>query len=211
LTGGDPISARFMHQDFFEFDPTFKLVIAGNHKPALRGVDEAIKSRMNLVPFTVTIPKEERDKALSEKLQAEWPAILQWMINGCLAWQRQGLNPPVIVRQATNEYLKDEDAIGRWIEECCTIGPNERCAGDDLWKSWKAEREKANEYVGTQTKFGLALINRGYGTEKSHGNKYRVGISLSLSLKPIERDASTLKRNTGGMIDLNDWPLQEAA
>jgi putative DNA primase/helicase len=125
LTGGDRIRARFMHQDFFEFDPSFKLFVGGNHKPGLRGVDEAIKSRMNLVPFTVTIPRGERDKQLPEKLKAEWPAILQWAINGCLAWQLQGLMQPDVVRKATDEYLNEQDDIGRWIDECCVIGPNE--------------------------------------------------------------------------------------
>ena len=89
LTGGDKIPARFMRQDFFEFTPQFKLVIAGNHKPGLRSVDEAIRRRFNLVPFTVTIPTEKRDKELSEKLKPEWSGILQWMIDGCLAWQKK--------------------------------------------------------------------------------------------------------------------------
>src|SRR5262249_9400947 len=78
LTGGDPISARFMHQDFFEFIPKFKLMIAGNHKPSLRSVDEAIRRRFNLVPFSVTIPAEERDETLAERLRTEWPGILDW-------------------------------------------------------------------------------------------------------------------------------------
>jgi putative DNA primase/helicase len=97
LTGGDMISARFMRQDFFEYVPQFKLLIAGNHKPGLRTVDEAIRRRFNLIPFVVTIPLPERDLKLSEKLEAEWPGILQWMIDGCLAWQHTGLQAPVIV------------------------------------------------------------------------------------------------------------------
>ena len=83
-----------MRQDFFEFMPQFKLIIAGNHKPGLRSVDEAIRRRFNLVPFTVTIPPEERDPKLAEKLKAEWPGILQWMIEGCLEWQRTGSPRP---------------------------------------------------------------------------------------------------------------------
>jgi putative DNA primase/helicase len=93
LTGGDPISARFMRQDFFGYLPQFKLVIAGNHKPGLRSVDEAIRRRFNLIPFTVTIPPDERDLKLADKLKPEWPGILQWMIDGCLEWQRIGLAP----------------------------------------------------------------------------------------------------------------------
>jgi putative DNA primase/helicase len=109
LTGGDAISARFMRQDFFTFKPQFKLIVAGNHKPSLRTVDEAIKRRLHMVPFAVTIPAEERDIDLAEKLKAEWPQILNWMIHGCLEWQHIGLahqrpsstQPPHISRHRT--------------------------------------------------------------------------------------------------------------
>ena len=87
LTGGDPITARFMRQDFFTFEPVFKLLIAGNHRPGLRGVDEAIRRRMNLLPFTVTISAGDRDPELPEKLRKEWTGILAWAIKGCLEWQ----------------------------------------------------------------------------------------------------------------------------
>ena len=119
MTGGDPIAARFMRQDFFEFTPQFKLLIAGNHKPGLRGVDEAIRRRLHLIPFTVTIPPERRDPDLFEKLKPEWPGILKWAIDGCLAWQRDRLTPPGIVREATAAYLAAEDAIAQWLDECC--------------------------------------------------------------------------------------------
>ena len=125
LTGGDRISARFMRQDFFEYMPQFKLIIAGNHKPGLRSVDEAIRRRFNLVPFTVTIPPDERDPKLTEKLKAEWPGILQWMVAGCLEWQRIGLAPPKVVTEATAAYLEAEDAVLAWTEECCEFEPDE--------------------------------------------------------------------------------------
>ena len=102
LTGGDKISARFMRQDYFEFAPQFKLVIAGNHKPGLRSVDEAIRRRFHLLPFVVTIPSAERDPDLRNKLRAEWPGILTWMIEGCLEWQDKGLLPPAAVLNATD-------------------------------------------------------------------------------------------------------------
>jgi putative DNA primase/helicase len=123
LTGGDSVTARFMRQDFFEYVPQFKLIVAGNHKPGLRSVDEAIRRRLHLIPFTVTIGEKERDLQLAEKLKAEYPGILQWAIEGCLAWQRDGLNPPEIVRSATSDYLAAEDAMGRWIEDRCTTRP----------------------------------------------------------------------------------------
>ena len=119
LTGGDRISAPFMRQGFFEFKPQFKLLIVGNHKPVLRVVDEAIRRRFNLIPFTVTIPDHEKDLTLTERLKAEWPGILQWMIDGCIAWQKTGLCPPATVSEATADYLDAEDTVSAWIDECC--------------------------------------------------------------------------------------------
>ena len=97
-----------MRQDFFEYTPQFKLFIAGNHKPSLRSVDEAMRRRFHLIPFAVTIPKQDRDAQLTEKLKAEWSGILAWMIEGCLAWQRYGLNSPIAVREATEQYMESE-------------------------------------------------------------------------------------------------------
>jgi putative DNA primase/helicase len=162
LTGGDRLQGRFMRQDFFEFDPTFKLVVIGNHKPSLRGVDEAIQRRLHLVPFTVTIPPEERDPALPEKLKAEWPAILRWAIDGCLAWQRDGLMPPAAVRDATADYLAGEDTFELWRDACTTIDVNAWKSSADLWASWKRWAENAGEFVGTQKRFSQTLEERGF-------------------------------------------------
>jgi putative DNA primase/helicase len=126
LTGGDPIAARFMRQDFFTFTPQFKLLIAGNHKPSLRTVDAAIRRRLFLIPFTITIPSGKQDKQLAEKLKAEWPGILQWAINGCLEWQQVGLAPPACVTIATEAYLEAEDSVTQWLHECSTIGDSAR-------------------------------------------------------------------------------------
>lgn len=117
LTGGDIITARFMRQDFFEYMPQFTLFIAGNHQPSFRGIDEAIRARVVLVPFTQTIPKEERDPELPQKLRAEWPNILRWMITGAVKWQEQGLNVPESVQAASDEYLESEDTLGEFISE----------------------------------------------------------------------------------------------
>ena len=143
-----------MRQDFFEYLPQFKLVIAGNHKPGLRSVDEAIRRRFNLIPFTVTIPPEERDKELGEKLKAEWPGILAWMIEGCMAWQRQGLDPPEAIRKATAAYLESEDALAAWIEECCIRNPNAWETKAALFSSWKAWADKSGELAGSSKRFG---------------------------------------------------------
>lgn len=162
LTGGDPISARFMRQDFFTFTPAFKLMIAGNHKPSLRSVDEAVKRRFNLVPFTVTIPKAERDPNLPEKLVAEWPGILAWAIEGCLEWQHIGLSPPPAVQAATASYLADEDTIGLFLaERCATDDPNASTEVKDLFAAWTEWSARAGEFTGSIKRFSTALAARG--------------------------------------------------
>jgi putative DNA primase/helicase len=173
LTGGDPISARFMRQDFFTFTPQFKLFIAGNHRPGLTGVDEAIRRRFHLVPFTVTIPDRERDHELPEKLKAEWPGILSWMMEGCLEWQREGLKPPAAVRAATDSYLAAEDAFELWRDECTTADVNAWESSADLWTSWKAWGERTGEFVGTQKRFGQTLEDRGLVAERQPGTGAR--------------------------------------
>jgi putative DNA primase/helicase len=157
LTGGDKISARFMRQDFFEFTPQFKLVIAGNHKPGLRSVDEAIRRRFNLLPFTVTIPSDQRDLTLAEKLRDEWPGILQWMIDGCIEWQEHKLAPPESVSTATAAYLESEDAIAAWIDDCADRDPNAWESSNSLFASWMTRANKTGEYVGSQKRFVQAL------------------------------------------------------
>jgi putative DNA primase/helicase len=178
LTGGDKIAARFMRQDFFEFVPQFKLLIAGNHKPGLRSVDEAVRRRFNLIPFTVTIPLGERDQALSEKLRAELPGILAWMIGGCLDWQHRGLSPPTAVMAATAAYLDAEDAIAAWIDECGQRDPNawERTAV--LFASWAAWANKAGEYVGSQKQLSERLEQRGITPLRKHEGRGFIGLCL---------------------------------
>jgi putative DNA primase/helicase len=157
LTGGDPVSARFMRQDFFTYQPSFKLIVAGNHRPSLRNVDEAIRRRFNLVPFTVTIPPAERDPGLAEKLKEEWPGILAWAIEGCLEWQRIGLVPPSAVTKATEDYLTDEDAVGRFISECCERHPQALAELKDLYAAYKKFCETTGEADMSQKSFSQKL------------------------------------------------------
>ena len=161
ITGGDKISARFMRQDFFEYTPQFKPVIVGNHKPAIRNIDEAMKRRMHMIPFTVTIPPEQRDGRLTEKLLSERDGILAWAVAGCLAWQREGLKPPACVVSATEEYFEAEDALGRWLEERCVRAPNAKSLTAELFSDWKQWAETSGEFIGSQRRFSDLLITRG--------------------------------------------------
>jgi putative DNA primase/helicase len=151
LTGGDRVSARFMRQDFFEYQPQFKLMIAGNHKPALRSVDEAIRRRLHLIPWSVVIPAAERDKELPDKLRPEWPGILHWMVQGCLRWQKIGLAPPKAVADATDAYIEGEDAFTNWIEEWNERDANHWQHNQTLFASWKAYCDKTGEFVGSMS------------------------------------------------------------
>ncbi|MCX5784572.1 MAG: phage/plasmid primase, P4 family [Elusimicrobia bacterium] len=180
LTGGDKIAARFMRQDFFEYKPQFKLIIAGNNKPAIRDVDEAMRRRLHLVPFTVTIPPEKRDQTLSDRLLAEGDGILRWMLDGCLEWQKTGLKPPTSVVSATEEYLESEDALGRWIDDECVRDINAEAVTDDLFASWKVWTEKCGEYAGTKRRFSDDLDKRGFIRRRSgrKGNRAFQGIGL---------------------------------
>ena len=161
ITGGDKISARFMHKDFFEYTPQFKPVIVGNHKPAIRNIDEAMRRRMHMIPFTVTIPPERRDPRLTEKLLAERDGILAWAVAGCLAWQREGLNPPASVQAATEEYFEAEDALGRWLDERCVQEVNAKSLTAELFTDWKQWADGAGEFIGSQRRFSDLLITRG--------------------------------------------------
>jgi putative DNA primase/helicase len=181
LTGGDKITARFMRGDFFDFTPRFKLFIVGNHKPRLSTVDEAIRRRMLIVPFTVEIPPQERDPSLPEKLKPEWPAILRWCIDGCLEWQRLGPAPPPIVRHVTDEYFEDQDIIGEWLEDCVNLkaGPQAFTLSLVLFTSWKAWCEGKNTKPGSEKAFVEALKDRGFKkVRKAHGRGFE-GIVLN--------------------------------
>ena len=160
LTGGDPITARFMRQDFFTFTPQFTLVISGNHKPQLRNITDAIRRRFHLVPFTFK-PKVI-DPELKDRIKKEWPEILDWMIEGCISWQHEGLNPPPVVLDATREYFQQEDRLGNWIEECCAENPEQFTATGDLFNSWSGWCLKNNEFTDTKNSFSKRLAERGF-------------------------------------------------
>ncbi|MFT8246961.1 phage/plasmid primase, P4 family [Roseomonas sp. BN140053] len=160
MTGGDPISARFMRQDFFTFTPAFKLTISGNHKPALRNVDDAARRRFNVVPFLHKPAKP--DPNLPETLRAEWPGILRWMIEGCLAWQRDGLARPRAVLDATTEYFAEQDVLAQWVEECCE---QDRVYGETsaaLFASWRAFATSRAEEPRNAKWFATMLERQGF-------------------------------------------------
>ncbi len=183
ITGGDKVSARFMRQDFFEYTPQFKLVIAGNHKPAIRNVDEAMKRRLHLIPFTVTIPPDRRDGKLTEKLLAERDGVLAWALAGCLQWQRTGLQPPASVVSATEEYFEAEDAQGQWIAERTEPSPHAFALTRELYLDWKDWADLNGEFVGSIKRFSADLSARGY-LQKRNGTGQRGFVGLRVLPRP---------------------------
>jgi putative DNA primase/helicase len=179
LTGGDRIAARFMRQDLFEFDPQFFLMAYGNNKPGIRTVDAAMKARIQLVPFTVFIPPEERDPKLKEKLKAEWSGILQWMIEGCLIWQSEGLVAPPCVEAATAEYIQEEDLIGRWIDECCVRDPQALTQHSVLFNSWKDWAERARAFIGPSKRLAAELKTRDFAFKETNQGLAFTGLRVA--------------------------------
>ena len=181
LTGGDSIRARFMKQDFFEYTPQFKLAIAGNKKPSLRGVDEAIRRRFNMLPFTVTIPEAERDRDLLEKLEGEWPGIMAQLIAGCLDWQVQGLSQPTVVTEATGEYFQDQNLTERWIADCCERVATAEERISELFRSWGCWAEDNGEKTGTSKQLSERLVDAGFQRcRMSHGgNRGIAGLKIA--------------------------------
>ena len=180
VTGGDPITANYMRQDPFTYLPNFKLAIAGNHKPSLKSVDQAIRARLNLTPFTVTIPPSERDPGLSEKLWLEAPGILAWMLEGCWDWRHARLDPPEVVTLATEEYFDAEDLTQIWLDECCDrSNPNAAVASSLLFECWCWWATGQGERSGTQKTFSQTLER--HGLVKKHQNTGKMFLSIRLA------------------------------
>jgi putative DNA primase/helicase len=186
MTGGDVLQGRFMRQDFFEFMPEFKLYILGNHMPALRNVDEAISSRLQVVGWLVFLPVEERDKQLIEKLRPEYPGIFHRWIQGCLDWQKDGLNPPQSVDKTTKDYLHSEDALGRWIEENTKKEQNGFSTNEQLFTAWCQWCESQREYAGKMTSFTQNLEKRGFERGTQHNKRGFRGIVIH-NIEKLER------------------------
>jgi putative DNA primase/helicase len=178
LTGGDKIPARFMHQNFFEFTPAFKLLITGNHKPSLRSVDEAIRRRLHLWPFAVTIPEPDRDPDLADRLEHEWPGILAWLIDGCGDWQERGLAPPQAVTEATERYLESEDAVSAWIEECCQPKAGAWASSGELFSSWETWAKLAGEHIGSRKRLAQQLETRGIEPSRTKTARGFLGLMI---------------------------------
>ncbi len=179
LTGGDTITAHFMRKDDFEYLPKFKPFFTGNHKPGLRSVGMAMRRRVMMIPFPVTIPEGQRDRSFADKLKEEWPAILAWMVQGCLEWQKRGLAPPEVVDKATADYFMAQDSLSFWLEECCERDPKAKTPTTAAFASWKAWAERAGVRYGDIKTFGDAMAEKGFDRKHSKTGNLYVGLRIA--------------------------------
>ena len=180
LTGGDKLRARRMRQDFFEFEPHHTIWLGANHKPTVRGTDNAIWRRIKLVPFTVTIPPNEQDSELLDKLAAELPGILAWAVRGAIKYAENGLTAPAVVEAATTAYRNEQDVLGAFFEDRCLLDPGAEVKASDLYSAYTAWCEAAHEHVLRRRDFGLRLGELGFEPHKgAKGSRWWRGIGLS--------------------------------
>lgn len=177
LTGDDMVTARKMFAEEFEFKPEFKIWMATNHKPRIRGTDDGIWRRIHLIPFEVKIPEEKKDKNLKYKLVKEAEGIFKWAVEGCMLWRSEGLSKPKSVLDATTEYRHEMDVISSFIDECCTVG-NGQIKASEIYGAYIKWAETNNEYRMSNTKFGMEMAKRFEKVKSCNANFFK-GITVN--------------------------------
>ncbi|UCC14398.1 MAG: hypothetical protein JSW21_00020 [Gammaproteobacteria bacterium] len=188
LTGGDRVTARLMRQDFFTYRPQFKLLFAGNHRPRLQAVDEAMRRRFHLIPFEASFKGSQCIKDMEARLLEEGPAILAWAVEGCRIWQEEGLNPPDVVREATEDYFANQDVLGEWLVDSCETGPDYWETPTRLFNSWRAYANEAGIPVGNRASFNDRLEAAGFRRRRDRRRRSWVGIKLKPEAENTYRD-----------------------
>jgi P4 family phage/plasmid primase-like protien len=207
LTGGDPVKARFLNKGFFEFLPSFKITISGNNKPNIRDTSHGFWARMQLVPWAVTIPEEEIDHRLPDKLREQASGVLNRLIEGLLDWRRNGLIVPEQVRMATREYRDQSDDLGRFLAQCCLVSDADeslRVGAQELFDTFRAWADATGGATWTMKGFKKAMEDRGFRQKPSNGMKWlRVGLKAGVSANAIKDGYLPEDGADGGSDD--DW------
>jgi putative DNA primase/helicase len=180
LTGQDQVTARFLFGEWFTFQPEFKIFLATNHKPVIRGTDHAIWRRVRLVPFNITIPAAEQDRELPAKLRTELPGILRWAVDGCLLWQREGLGLPKAVQTATESYRVEMDVLGEFIGDRCIWESGASETAKNLYDAYTAWCEQNGDKPMSHKTFAGSLKERGANGGRTRGTRLYHGIRLRL-------------------------------
>ena len=178
LTGGDVISARFMRSEWFNFKPTFKIWMAVNHKPVIRGTDKGIWRRIRLIPFTVSFPDEKQDKTLPARLRKELPGLLAWAVDGRLEWQLCGLGIPDAVKRATEDYQSEMDIIGQFLDEKCFLNDSAQVRSKQLYDAFREWAESNGEHPRTNKWLTQRLAEKEYKKKSRSDGAWWLGIGL---------------------------------
>ena len=177
LTGGDKILARFLYGSEFEYKPKFKIWMATNHLPIIRGTDDGIWRRIKIIPFNIQIPKEKVDKKLEYKLKAEYTGILNWIVQGAIMWQQEGLEDPEAVTKVIETYRAEMDPLDAFLEECCTTGQNYSIKAREMYDAYHEWAKESEEYKMSLNKFGREMSKKLLRVKKRDG-WYYVGLKL---------------------------------
>lgn len=200
LTGGDTITVRFLRQEHFEYTPTFKLWMASNHKPVIRGTDYGIWRRIRLLPFDEVIPEQERDPNLISKLRDELPGILAWAVLGAVWWYKAGLGQCNAVSAATNDYRDQMDDLGGFLEECCRLAPDASIPSGELYSEYARWCEANREKPLSKKSVGMRIIERGFRPKRgNHG--VRTWSGLRLKINGEESQPPEVWRNVTALLD----------
>lgn len=183
VTGQDLITCRFLYGEFFSYRPTYKIWIAMNHLPSIRGTDKGIWRRIQLIPFNQDFSGRE-DKTLGATLHGELDGILQWALEGLRQWWQRGLDTPEIVKKATDKYRAESDQIGRWITDSMVQVSNVSATVAQAYQNYKAWCESNGETAMTQSKLSRVLIDK--GVDQAHVRNQRTWIGLGIRSEDTE-------------------------
>ena len=180
ITGEDELTARFLYGEYFSFRPTFKIFMGTNHKPRIRGADNGIWRRIKMIPFTVTIPPEKRDKHLTEKLIAENSGILNWLIKGYAMWKKEGLDEPDAVKNANEEYRTDMDVVGTFVNDCLEIDASMKWRLNNtlLYSTYMKWCAKNNERLQSQKWLTMRMAEKSFRRLATNGQRVWLGLVL---------------------------------
>jgi len=178
ITGNDQMTARFLYGEYFNFVPTFKIFMATNHKPVIKGTDYGIWRRIRLIPFLTRIEEDKQDKHLEQKLREETSGILNWILEGAERWKRERLKTPAIVLNATDEYKNEMDVIGNFIKESCIQKPEASIRIRELFKAYQEWCEQNNEHAVSERFLGLRLKEMGFEQKRTSEARYWLGLGL---------------------------------
>jgi putative DNA primase/helicase len=178
ITGNDRMTARFLYGEYFNFVPTFKIWMATNHKPMIKGTDHGIWRRIKLIPFITRIEEDKQDKHLEQKLMGEGSGILNWLIEGAMRWCKEGLRTPTIIMSATAEYRAEMDVIGNFLRERCVQGQEKSIRARELFKCYQDWCIENNEHAVSERFLGLRLKELGLEQKRSNDGRYWQGVQL---------------------------------